>query len=150
MNALEEVQITKGLTLRLLTWNVDGFKDPARRIAIESTLWKNKVDIAILTESHLLDEDIFIIPADGKERIMKIHLAHYKVAHWHNRESTITQRCGGVLILTRPGIDTTPVPQNLLPDRPISCCSVVVEAVGGCSQPFRLTGIYLPPLPRLL
>ena len=49
----------KGLTLRILTWNVDGFRDPARRITIESALWKNKADIAVLTESHLLDEDIF-------------------------------------------------------------------------------------------
>ena len=137
----------KGLTLRILTWNVDGFRDPARRITIESALWKNKADIAVLTESHLLDEDIFTSTAEGKERIMKIHLTHYKVAHWHNRESTVTQRCGGVLILTRPGIDVTLLPQDILPQRPLSCCSLIVEAVGGCSQPFRLTGVYLPPPP---
>ena len=29
---------TKGLMLRILTWNVDGFKDPARRMTIESAL----------------------------------------------------------------------------------------------------------------
>ena len=105
--AVEDKRVTKGLTLRILTWNVDGFKDPTRRLAIESVLWKNKVDIAVLTESHLLDEDIFTTSSEGKERIMKLKLEHYKVIHWHNRESSVTQRCGGELILARPGVNVT-------------------------------------------
>ena len=137
----------RNTNIRLLTWNVDGFSTAARRLKIVSYLWNNNVDIAILTESHLLDEDIYTDPGDGKERIMHIQLDHYHIAHWRNRESSVGRRCGGVLILTRAGIDCTLVPQNLLPERPISCCSLIVTAVGGCCQPFRLTGIYLPPPP---
>ena len=132
-------------TLRIMTWNVEGFATAARRLKIISFLWTKRVDIAVLTESHLLDEDIVTDPSDGKERIMHIQLDHYCIAHWRNRESTIGTRCGGVLILARAGIDCTLVPQDLLPERPISCCSLIVTAVGGCCQPFRITGVYLPP-----
>ena len=137
----------RSTSLRIMTWNVDGFNDPARRLAITSYLWKHKVDIAVITESHLLDKDIFQDPGDGKERIMRLKLEHYHVIHWHNREETVNHRCGGVLIIARAGIDCTLVPQDLLPSRPLSCCSLIVTAVGGCSLPFRLTGVYFPPPP---
>ena len=130
-----------------MTWNVDGFNTVDRRLEIVSYLWKKGVDIAILTESHLKDEDIYTDPGDGKERVMLIKLDHYNITHWHNRESELNWRCGGVLILTRAGIDCTLVPQDVLPSRPLSCCSLIVTAIGGCCQPFRLTGIYLPPPP---
>ena len=142
-----EPKFVRSANVRIMTWNIDGFNDPSRRLMITTFLWENKVDIAVLTESHLLDEDIYKDPGDGKERIMLIQLSHYKIAHWYNRESTVNQRCGGVLVLARAGIDVTPIPQELLPARPLSCCSLIVEAIGGCSQPFRLTGVYLPPPP---
>ena len=82
----------RSTNLRIMTWNVDGFNDHARRLAITSHLWKHKVDIAVLTESHLLDEDIFLDPGEGKERIMRIQLAHYTIKHWHSRESSVTKR----------------------------------------------------------
>ena len=137
----------RNTTLRIMTWNVDGFNDPAHRITITSYLWRQNVDIAVFTESRLLDSDIFRGPEGGGERTMLIVLDHYKILHWRNRESTISQRCGGVLILARPGIDCTLVPQDLLPDRPLSCCSLIIEAIGGRCQPFRLTGLYFPPPP---
>ena len=140
------------MTLRIATWDVDGFSDPAQRLSIVAHLWKLRVDIAVLTESHLLDEDIFLGRRKGKKRIPLITIDHYKIAHWHNRESTVKQRCGGVLILARPVIDVSLVPQELLPWwllRPVSCCPMVVEAVGGCSQPFRHTGLYIPPSPTV-
>ena len=105
------------------------------------------MDIAILTESHLKDGDIFEDPGEGKERITRMRLEHYCIAHWRNRESEVTRKCGGVLILTRAGIECTLVPQRLLPKRPISCCCLIITAIGGCRQPFRLTGLYLPPPP---
>ena len=45
----------RNTTLRIMTWNADGFNDPARRITITSYLWRQDVDIAVLTESHLLE-----------------------------------------------------------------------------------------------
>ena len=137
----------RGKTLRLMTWNIDDFNTHDRRLEIASHLWRDKVDIAILTESHLKDEDIYEAPGEGKERVYRIKLDHYNIAHWHNRESTFNWKCGGVLILTRTGIDYDLVPQHLMPKRPISCCSLIITAIGGCCQPFRLTGIYLPPPP---
>ena len=50
-------------------------------------------------------------------------------------------------MLARAGTNCTLIPQELLPVRPVSCCSMVVEAIGGRCQPFRLTGIYIPPPP---
>ena len=64
-----------------------------------SYLWEQKVDIAVATESHLLDDDIFTDPGEGKERKIKIQLDHYRVVRWRNREPSVTHRCGGVLIL---------------------------------------------------
>ena len=52
-------------------------------------------------------------------------------------------------MLARPGINFKLVPQELLPERPISCCSMAAEAIGGCCQPFRLTGLYVPPPPTV-
>ena len=63
--------------LRIMTWNIDGFNDPTRRLSVAAYLWKHRVDIAILTESHLLDEDIFQDPGEGEERILPIKLDHY-------------------------------------------------------------------------
>ena len=128
-----------------MTWNVDGFNDPACRITITSYLWRQDVDIAVITESHLRDEDNFTDLGESKERHTRIRLDHYQIAHWRNREPETDHRCGGVLILSRPGIDCTLIPRDLLPRRPLSCCSLIVTAVGGCCQPFRLTGVYLPP-----
>ena len=90
----EEVNAsTKGITLRIMTWNVDGFNDPAKRLAVVSYLWEQKVDIATVTESHLLDDDIFTDPGEGEERIMKIQLDHYRVVRWRNREPTAVGGC---------------------------------------------------------
>ena len=44
------------LDVRLLTWNVDGFRGGEKRLMIQSCLWEWKVDIAVLTETHLRDE----------------------------------------------------------------------------------------------
>ena len=63
-------------TVRLLTWNVDGFNSPPQRLSICSFLWKHKVDIAILTETHLLDSDIFRVSPITGDRIILIQLDH--------------------------------------------------------------------------
>ena len=90
-----------------MTWNVDGFGYPARRLLITTYLWEQSVDIAIITETHLTDEDIYkeVGEKEKAERIMLIQLDHYRLIHWRNRESSVKYRCGGVLILARPGID---------------------------------------------
>ena len=68
----------------LLTWSVDGFREGERRLAVLSHLWEWGVDIAILTETHLRDEDIFKEPP-GQEgvvskRIFKIKMDNYAIA----------------------------------------------------------------------
>ena len=50
----------RNTTLRIVTWNIDGSNDPAQRLSVVAHLWQLRVDIAVLTESHLLDEDIFL------------------------------------------------------------------------------------------
>ena len=80
--------VVQTITLRLMTWNVDGFSTVPRRLAIVSFWWRRKVDIATITESHLFDEDIVTERKTGQDRIMKIQLDHYDVIHWHNRESS--------------------------------------------------------------
>ena len=135
------------LGFRMVTWNIDGFNDPPRRLAILTYLWEHDVDLAILTESHLRDEDIFHVPKPGGERILRIPMQHYRVIHWRNRESAEERRSGGVLMVARDGVDCTLVPQELLPKSPISCCSVVINAVDNLACPFRLAGAYFPPPP---
>ena len=85
----------------------------------------------MLTDSQLLGEDIFADLENGRGRLLKIQLRHFRVAHWHNRETAVEVRCGGVLILARDGIDFALTPQDLLPRRPFSCCSLIASAVGG-------------------
>ena len=139
------------LEVRLVTWNIDGFRDGARRLTILSCLWAWEVDIAILTETHLRDEDIFTDPpgheGDKNKRIFKIKMDNYSIADWHNRDSSEAHIGGGVLILVKHGIVCSSIDRDRLPQRPLSCCSVIVEAIRGCCDPFRLTGVYLPPPP---
>ena len=89
--ALGEDVHTKAIDICILTWNVDGFRDKERRVVILSCLLQWGVDIAVLTESHLRDEDIFYDPpgADGDEsrRIYKIKMDDFYIANWHNRGS---------------------------------------------------------------
>ena len=134
-------------TLRPTAWNVEGFDTTDRILEIVSYLWRCKVDIAILTESHLTDDDIFEYPGKETERVLRINLDHYNIAHWRNRETEVGWRCGGVLMLTRAGFGRVLAPQDLLPGRPVSCRSLIVTAIGGCCQLSRFTGIYLPPPP---
>ena len=146
-----QTKALRSVDLCLLTWNVDGFRNQDRRMIIASCLWKWEVDIAILTESHLWDEDIFFDPpgSSGEEskRIYKIKMGNYYIANWHNRDSSDVPIGGGVLILARNGVVTRKIAQTNLPERPLSCCAIVVEAVEGCSDPFRVTGVYFPPPP---
>ena len=110
-------------------------------------LWEGDADIAVLTESHLRDEDIFEYLEDGVTKNIKLNVSPYRVVNWHNRENMEMQRSGGVLIIARMGIDFTNVPQTRLPVEPLSCCSVRVHAIDGVGSPFRLTGLYIPPPP---
>ena len=91
--------------------NVDG-------LVIASYPWKKQVDVAALSESPLFDDEISKDPGGNEERVALIPLAHYRVAHWRNRESTVGWRCGGLPILARTGIDCVLIPQDL------SCRSV--------------------------
>ena len=43
-------------------WNADGFNDPVKSMGILTHLWVMRVEIAVLTESHLLYEDILQDP----------------------------------------------------------------------------------------
>ena len=82
-----------------------GFRESERRLAILSCLWAWDVDIAILTERHLRDEDIFLEPrgheGDISKRIFRIKMDNYGIAGWHNRESSEAYIGGGVLILAK-------------------------------------------------
>ena len=55
--------------IKILSWNVDGFRERARQLLILSCLWGWRVDIAIITESRLRGEDIFFGPpgSNGEE-----------------------------------------------------------------------------------
>ena len=77
----------RDMTLRIATWNVDGFNDPARRVDIAGTWnvdgmwiaaypWENLVYIAVITESRRLDRGLSLDPGEGGERIMLITLDH--------------------------------------------------------------------------
>ena len=134
-------------TLKILTWNVDGLKGRAKKLAVETYLWEHQVDVAVLTETHLIDEDMVTIHPTTGEHIPKITMSNYIVANWHNRESEVGHKKGGVAILVKNGIDFRTVPQQYMPLRPLSCCSVVIEAVCGRPNPFRISGIYFPPPP---
>ena len=69
--------LVQTITLKIMTWNVDGFSTAARRLAVVSYLWRHHVDIAVITETHLFDGDIFVEQEGSRERIMKIQLDHY-------------------------------------------------------------------------
>ena len=139
------VEQVRGTTLRLTTWNAEGFNTTDRILETVSYLWRCKVDIAILTESLLKDDDMIGDRGEGEDRVLSINLDHYNIANWRNRGSEAGWRCGGVLMLTRAGVDCVLAPQDLLPKRPASCRSLIVTAIGGRCQPFHFTGIYLPP-----
>ena len=49
------------LPIKFVTRNTDGFSNPARRFEILAHLWYLRADVAALTETHLLDEDIFFV-----------------------------------------------------------------------------------------
>ena len=105
------------------------------------------MDVAVLTETHLIDEDMeYVHPVSG-ERVPLFTMKNFIVANWRNRESEVGRRKGGVIILIRPGLDFKIVPQCHMPSNPLSCCSVVILAAHGRPNPFRITGIYFPPPP---
>ena len=70
----------KKMNLRIMNWNIDGFDDPTQRLNVGAYLWKHRVDIAVLTESRLLDEDIFQDMGKRKGNIPRIKIDHYRIA----------------------------------------------------------------------
>ena len=148
---MAKFEAIRAVDVCILTWNIDGFRDKDRRMLIWSCLLEWGADIAILTESHLRDEDIFYYPpgcsGDVSKRIYKIKMDNYHIANWSNRDSSEVPIGGGVLILARNGVTTRKTNQEHMPPRPLSCCSIIVEAINGCSDPFKLTGVYFPPPP---
>ena len=134
-----------GITLRIMSWNIDGLNGIGERRSFATSLRGNAIDIAGLTELHLRDEDVGEDRERGAERLVKLLIDHYEVVNCYNRLEMGMIRSGGVLIIARVGIDFTAVSRRLLPAEPISCCSVAVQAADGLSSPFRLTGIGIPP-----
>ena len=90
----------------MITWNVDGFTNELRRLEVTKYLWAQKVDIAIITESHLREEDI-VVPQEGsgKERIFKFKLDGYDIVDWSCRESETVRIGGGVIVIARPWVN---------------------------------------------
>ena len=82
------------LQLTIITWNIDGFSGDAKRLEVLSRFWRLEADVAVLTETHLLDEDIFYDPPGVGERFFKIRMDHYGISDWRNREPG-GQRGGG-------------------------------------------------------
>ena len=80
------------LDICILTWNADGFGERGRQLLILSCLWSWGVDIAVLTESHLRDEDIFYGPpgSENKEgkRVYTIKMDNYLIDDWRNRDAS--------------------------------------------------------------
>ena len=128
--------------MRILTWNVDGSTHATRRLEIENYLWEHDVDIAILTESHLKDEDLFARqPYGDREKKFRFKLNHYKIIGWRNRESEVVRiGGGGGPIKAKTWVDCEVLGTEMAPGRPLNCCAITVESVAGCSAPFRLTG----------
>ena len=77
-----------------MTWNVDGLNSPAKKLAIETYLWEEGVDIAVLTESHFIDTDVTSVDPITKEPKTKRILKRYVIANWRNRELEVGRRRG--------------------------------------------------------
>ena len=86
--------------LRIATWNIDGFTTEAKRLEVTQFLRERRVDIAVLTEPHLRDGDIFFVK-QKEEQCFRFEIRHFKILHWRNRESTVRKIGGGVLIVAR-------------------------------------------------
>ena len=112
---------SRSYNLKIITWNVDGLNDRTKILAVETYLWEQQVDVAVLTETHLFDEDMeFEHPTTG-ERVPIFAMKNFIVANWRNRESEAGRRKGGVLILLKPGLDFLKVPKSQMPLNPLSC-----------------------------
>ena len=97
-------------------------------------LWEAKVDIEVLTKTHLHDADVEGVP-----------LTNYKNSDWHNGDPEEGRRKGGVLRVAKSWIHGGKVDKVWLLLLPLNCCSVAVRSEGACSTPVRLTGVCFTP-----
>ena len=94
---------TEQVTLRIMTWDVDGFTNAVRRLEVTKYLFAQKVDIAVLTESHLREEHAILPQYEGgKEKIFTFKPERYKIVDWNCRESEVGRIGRGALIIARP------------------------------------------------
>ena len=112
-------------TLKICTWNVNGVHTPVKHKKILSYLKSENIDVALLTETHLKDNDHLKLQQGGFAQIFF---------------SSFTSKSRGVAILFKKN----------LPFKPLSCIKdsnghyVIVKGVL-YGEEIAIMNVYFPP-----
>ena len=119
--------------LLVMTLNVRGLQKPHKGEALRQTLHDLKVDIAVITETHLSEEETkrLIIPGFSIEA----------------RDCRVGSSYGGVFIAVRETIHFTKVEKHVQIEQPANACTLMIYPTSRNGEPLRITGMYLPPPP---
>ena len=128
LTAGQLTEITRGI--QILNFNIRGLRTKYKKESLKEMAHQLKFGVAIITETHLLDDeaDALVIPG-------------YEVLHrdGHSRQK------GGVLILVHENIACRKLTGLLPLPRPLDSCSCILYPTKEESYGIRLTGLYVPP-----
>ena len=98
--------------LSVLSWNVQGINDAKKRCSCLSTLKRKTVDVALLQETHILQQDI-----------CKLENGDFKVA----AHSSANNRTKGVVILIRSNLKVNVIKQGKDPEGRIAYVKIAIN-----------------------
>ena len=124
-------------TLRLVTVNCNGLRRRRRRLALGHLLAVLKVDICIITESHLRKGDLKMLKGGD--------FPEYAVISSFCRKAKNRKIGGGVVIMAHTGLTVTKGEEGEGDGEPLEVCSIFLRPERNESLRIRITGVYVPP-----
>lgn len=120
---MDRTKLINTNNLTLLNWNANGIAS-GKRLDFEEFLHRHQVDVACVSETHLLCQDRF------KVKGFKTY-----------RRDSLTRATGGVAICVR-----TPLPHSASPSHNLTKLECVsIETTTTCNTRLRIAAAYLPP-----
>ena len=126
----QAIKIPLQQDVSLVTLNIGGLRSPYRVESLKEMIHQLKVGIAVITETHMLDDEMDALQIPGYELVHKYGVSKFM---------------GGVMILAGPQVNCRKLTSPPLLPAPIDSCSCIVYPKRCEEQQMRLTGIYLPP-----
>ena len=114
----------------IVTLNIGGLRSPYKLESLKEMAHQVQFGIAIITETHMLNEEMEALKIPG-----------YEVIH---KQGT-NKQLGGVMIIAAPQMSCKKIEDGPTLPAPIDACSCLVYPTHETGYTICLTGIYVPP-----